>query len=146
MSKKSIKFLDYVIKKVDNISLLTVEEKEKLYNDFYNEKKKQKEKITFPFIYKEIKSIGRLKKTELCEDISKLGEEYGEYVSELNKIAGIKNTKDDKDTIRENIILELADLLQNSLYIASKLNIKYEEIYDGILIKNKAWAKLMKQK
>lgn len=75
------------------------------------------------------------KKTQLLCAISKLGEEYGELVMEVNKFTGVKQSKMSIAHTKE----ELADVLQNIFSIADLYNITFEDLQKELKKKNKKW-------
>ena len=90
-------------------------------------------------IYKEIQELDKMDPCSNAEAVCKFSEEVGEWIREINKTMGRKNTEESPQEIRENILEEGADSLQNHLLICSRFNITLEELFTKMLEKNQVW-------
>jgi len=90
--------------------------------------------------FKEVQDLNKSQYTEgpkiaLLKAVSKLGEEVGELIMEINKSTGVKHSKPSIVHVKE----ELADVLQNVLSIADLYTISYQELCKELKKKNKKW-------
>ena len=97
----------------------------------------------FEEVWSEIDQLDKEDNCELSEAVCKFVEEFGELTTEINKVIGRKSTKETKEQVKENILEEAADSLQNLLLICNRLNIKPEELLDKVSIKNKKWKSVI---
>ncbi len=82
------------------------------------------------------KSMENLTK-EKC--LSKLFEECGELAQSVNKTIGLKGSLKNDNDVRDEIIEEMVDAIQNIFCIGSKFGIRYEEITEMFPLKNNKW-------
>jgi NTP pyrophosphatase (non-canonical NTP hydrolase) len=97
-------------------------------------------------LYQQIKELNKLDKATHAERLGKLFEESGELATEVNKTNGRKKTSDSDKQIKQNVIEEAADVIQNVFSIVDGFGIEYEEIVDAMKLKNKKWEKKLKKK
>jgi NTP pyrophosphatase (non-canonical NTP hydrolase) len=83
-------------------------------------------------LYQQIKELNKLDKATHAERLGKLFEESGELATEVNKTNGRKKTSDSDKQIKQNVIEEAADVI--------------EEIVEAMKLKNKKWEKKLKKK
>lgn len=64
-------------------------------------------------------------------------------VSFINKVIGRKSTNESKEDIRENILEESADVIQNLLLIFNRLGLDPDELLDKVRVKNEKWKSVI---
>jgi NTP pyrophosphatase (non-canonical NTP hydrolase) len=89
-------------------------------------------------VYKEIKEIDSTDKCTISEAFCKFTEESGEWIREINKTTGRKLNKDGSD-LKETILEEAADTLQNFLLICGRFDIEISDLLKEVEKKNQKW-------
>lgn len=90
-------------------------------------------------ILEEIKKLDDMDQKPISESMCKLFEELGEFTQEVNKMIGMKVHNETHSEIREKLLEEMADTIQNILLIGSRFNIDIEELETEIKKCNKKW-------
>jgi len=91
--------------------------------------------------FQDIHNISKLdKKGNIPLALCKLAEEFGELAQAVNMQTGRKKSSCSPKEIREKVVEESADVIQNVFCVADKFGIKYEEIVRYLSIKNTKWA------
>ena len=80
------------------------------------------------YIYDLVENASKYEKNGLIEKGLKLGEEYGELSAEILKLKGYKKTYEDKDVIKDNILLESTDCLIMVFDIMSTMGFTKDQI------------------
>lgn len=100
----------------------------------------------FEEVWLEIVQLDKEDTHEISEAVCKFVEEFGELTTEINKVIGRKTTKESNEQVKDNILEEAADSLQNLLLICNKLKIKPEELLDKVHAKNKKWKSVISER
>ena len=97
-------------------------------------------------IYNDIAEIAIIENvnTSLC--VCKLFEECGELAQAVNMTQGMKNTDKTQEEIKDLILEESVDVIQNIICIAQKFGITYEDILSKFPIKNQKWRRRIANK
>lgn len=82
------------------------------------------------YVYDLVSKASKFEKNGLIEKGLKLGEEYGELSAEILKYTEYKRTTENKDSIKENILLESTDCLIMIFDIMSNMGFTKEQICD----------------
>lgn len=90
-------------------------------------------------ILEEIKKLDDMDQKPIAESMCKLFEEFGEFTQEVNKMIGMKVHNETHSEIREKLLEEMGDLIQNILLIGSRFDIDIEELETEIKKCNKKW-------
>lgn len=96
-------------------------------------------KTTIEEVYNEIKQLDKKDPCPTSDAFCKFTEESGEWIREINKTTGRKIRKESDESIRENIVEEAADTLQNYLLICGRFDITLEELLLKVKEKNIKW-------
>jgi len=96
--------------------------------------------------FKQIKKLNKRDNGDVAKALCKLAEEFGELAQVINKTIGRKPHSLSSKEIQENIIEECADVIQNVFCIADKRGIAYKEIKKALIVKNKKWKKVLKDR
>jgi NTP pyrophosphatase (non-canonical NTP hydrolase) len=97
----------------------------------------------FKEVWKEVSEIDKEDDCLLSESVCKFVEEFGELSTEINKIIGRKSTNDSIETIKENILEESADTLQNLLLIFNRLGLDPDDLLNKVREKNEKWKSVI---
>lgn len=97
----------------------------------------------FKEVWKEVSEIDKEDDCLLSEAVCKFVEEFGELSTEINKIIGRKSTNDSIETIKENILEESADTLQNLLLIFNRLGLDPDDLLNKVREKNEKWKSVI---
>jgi NTP pyrophosphatase (non-canonical NTP hydrolase) len=97
----------------------------------------------FKEVWKEVSEIDKEDDCLLSEAVCKFVEEFGELSTEINKVIGRKSTNESKEDIRENILEESADVIQNLLLIFNRLGLDPDELLDKVRVKNEKWKSVI---
>ena len=97
-------------------------------------------------IYKEVRKINKLDPASHAERLGKLYEESGELATEVNKTNGRKKHKNSEKEIKQNIIEESADVIQNVFSLVDGFGVTYDEIIEALQKKNEKWKKKIENK
>jgi len=81
-------------------------------------------------VFDSVKKASQYENKGLMERCLKLGEEYGELSAEILKLSGYKRTKESKERIRENILLESSDCMIMIFDIMTEMGFSKKEISD----------------
>lgn len=81
----------------------------------------------------------------LSERCLKLGEEYGELSAEILKLSGYKRSKETKEEIRRNILLESSDCLIMIFDIMIEMGFTKKEITDMSDSQIKKWISIIQE-
>jgi NTP pyrophosphatase (non-canonical NTP hydrolase) len=92
-------------------------------------------------IFDEIHEINKLDDVGVDKALCKLAEEFGELAQEVNKVIGRKTHNLTSEQIKDNIREECADVIQNTICIADKMGIPYEDLVRDMATKNIKWRK-----
>ena len=99
----------------------------------------------FENVVNEITRINSLEIRSIDGKIVKFNEEFGEFCAEIIKAEGLTP----KPYNREHLIEEAADSLQMlisiQLDVCKKMDIKFDEVLDAILVKNVKWENNIKK-
>lgn len=92
--------------------------------------------------YLKIKELIALHKNTDQGHLNKLMEEVGELAQEINKLNGLKRMKNDEtlDSVKKNIVEELADCLQCIFAISNIYDIPYNNLKEELDKKNLKYA------
>jgi NTP pyrophosphatase (non-canonical NTP hydrolase) len=99
--------------------------------------------MEFKEIYNNISTINKKDKATNAERLGKLFEEAGELAKAINKTNGRKSLKkkDTHESIKQEILDEAADTIQNVISIVDGFGFTYEDLMSSINNKNKKWEK-----
>ena len=70
---------------------------------------------------------------------AKLNEEVGELTTEINKLTGVKSMKEGQWEVKQKLIDEVGDVLQNIFLIAQLNGFTFEDVKDALDRANKKW-------
>jgi hypothetical protein len=111
----------------NNVSILEV-----LIENFERQGKVAKENLEveplIDYVFDLVTNASQYEKHGLIERGLKLGEEYGELSAEILKLAGYKRSKETKEEINNNILLESTDCLIMIFDIMTQMGFKKEQI------------------
>ena len=97
-------------------------------------------------VWEEISHIDEEDKCTLPEAVCKFVEELGELTTEINKTIGRKTYKESSKELRENILEEAADTLQNFILICNRLELTPSELLDEVRRKNEKWKSVIPER
>lgn len=97
--------------------------------------------MEFKEIYSEVSRINKKDPASNAERLGKLFEEAGELAKAVNKSNGRKVIKlgENEHTIREELVDEAADTIQNVISIIDGYGITAEEVLNAMIRKNNKW-------
>ena len=105
---------------------------EVLIENFERQGKPSKENLEveplIDYIFDLVTNASQYEEEGLIERGLKLGEEYGELSAEILKLAGYKRSKETKEEINNNILLESTDCLIMIFDIMTQMGFKKEQI------------------
>lgn len=111
----------------NNVAILEI-----LMEEFERKGKISKEDLTveplIDYIFDLVTNASQYESDGILERGLKLGEEYGELSAEILKLAGYKKSKESKEDINYNILLESTDCLIMIFDIMTQMGFKKEEI------------------
>lgn len=90
-------------------------------------------------IYKDIKKLNEITGRNLSLIMMKTTEEFGELAQEVNKLYGLKKTKETQKDINQNILEEGVDTIQCVLSLLAENGHSYKDIKNMMLKKNDKW-------
>lgn len=95
----------------------------------------------FNDIYKKIIELNDLVPKPDTHRLAKLSEEFGELAKAVNKKIGMKklSPEDTEEAIRQEIVEEAADTIQNVISLVGSYDITAEELLIALATKNKKW-------
>jgi hypothetical protein len=103
-----------------------------LIENFERQGKPSKENLEveplIDYVFDLVTNASQYEKHGLIERGLKLGEEYGELSAEILKLAGYKRSKETKEEINNNILLESTDCLIMIFDIMTQMGFKKEQI------------------
>ena len=105
---------------------------EVLIENFERQGKPSKENLEveplIDYVFDLVNNASQYEEKGLLERGLKLGEEYGELSAEILKLAGYKRSKETKEEINNNILLESTDCLIMIFDIMTQMGFKKEQI------------------
>jgi hypothetical protein len=105
---------------------------EVLIENFERQGKPSKENLEveplIDYVFDLVTNASQYEEKGLLERGLKLGEEYGELSAEILKLAGYKRSKETKEEINNNILLESTDCLIMIFDIMTQMGFKKEQI------------------
>jgi hypothetical protein len=111
----------------DNVAILEV-----LIENFERQGKVSKENLeiepVIDYVFDLVSNASQYETDGILERGLKLGEEYGELSAEILKLSGYKKSKESKEDINYNILLESTDCLIMIFDIMTQMGFKKEEI------------------
>ncbi len=104
--------------------------------------------MSFEKIYSEISKLNKKDSATHAERLGKLFEESGELAKAINKTNGRKSLKkkDTIESIRQEILHEAADSIQNVISVIDGFDFTCEDLMMAMDNKNKKWAKKLVKK
>jgi len=91
-------------------------------------------------LFEEVQAIAKLDNCSISKALCKLAEEFGELAQAVNIKTGRKiNLKYSDDDMKNMVMEESADVIQNVFYILQKFDISYEELIKSFELKNGKW-------
>ena len=90
-------------------------------------------------IYLAIGKINAMKPASVELRLNKATEELGELAKEVNKLTGMKKTKETTEQIMDNLAAEGADTIQCIFSVLLEKGVTYELLIAKLLEKNAKW-------
>lgn len=90
--------------------------------------------------YKRIGALNKAKGVTVALGLCKLTEEVGELAQAANVTLGIKRGK--TELIRDNVLEECADSIQNIMSIANLYGITFAELQQALVTKTDKWENI----
>lgn len=100
----------------------------------------------FNEVWNDISEIDKDDDCSLSEAVCKFIEEFGEFSTEINKLIGRKGTKETKEQVKENLLEEAADSLQNLLLICNRVGIDPNDLLEKVKVKNEKWKSVIPER